>query len=203
MLVSPCLVRADATAAWNSPVPSALVAALRDGGSPYVSALAWRYAAYVQHVAAAGQARHDVPLFVNARLDAILPDESGPSDAAVAGGQSPGVYPSGGPLPHVDVAWKLAAPLISFLAPDVYFGDFRIPFKAYADTNRTLFVPEMRADSHGVSHPPASGPSHCRRGAASEMSRAARTVAEGVREVSSGWAAWAGPASARTRRVGG
>ncbi|MFC8266890.1 DUF5597 domain-containing protein [Streptomyces cinereoruber] len=166
---------ADATAAWEAPVPAVLVGALRDGGSPHVSApdhttspswdelvgdadrkaelfMAWHYAAYVQHVAAAGQAHHDVPLFVNAWLDSIVPDETGASDAAVAGGQVPGVYPSGGPLPHVDIAWKLASPSISFLAPDVYFGDFGIPFQAYADTNRTLFVPEMRADGHGVSH---------------------------------------------------
>jgi hypothetical protein len=175
LLGSPRSHGADALAAWEAPVPSELVTALRGGGSPHVSApdhtatptwdelvgdadrtaelfMAWHYAAYIQHVAAAGQARHDVPLFVNAWLDSIVPDDSAPSDAAVAGGQSPGVYPSGGPLPHVDVAWKLAAPSISFLAPDVYFGDFGIPFKAYADTNRTLFVPEMRADSHGVSH---------------------------------------------------
>ncbi|MFZ3468754.1 DUF5597 domain-containing protein [Streptomyces sp. 4.24] len=165
----------DAAAAWAGPVPAVLVEALRGGASPHVWApghtsapswgelvgdadrtaelfMAWHYAAYVQHVAAAGQARHDVPLFANAWLDSIVPDESGPAEAAVAGGQSPGVFPSGGPLPHVSVAWQLAAPALSFLAPDVYFGDFEIPFKAYAATNSTLFVPEMRADGHGVSH---------------------------------------------------
>ncbi|MCZ0997488.1 DUF5597 domain-containing protein [Streptomyces mirabilis] len=165
----------DAVAAWEAPVPATLVDALRTGASPHVAApdepspptwesltgeadrkaelfMAWHYAAYVQHVAAAGQERHDIPLFVNAWLDSIVPDKSRSADVAFAGGQAPGVFPSGGPLPHVSVAWKLAAPSIAFLAPDVYFGDFEVPFKGYADTNTTLFVPEMRADGHGVSY---------------------------------------------------
>ncbi|MFF0225819.1 DUF5597 domain-containing protein [Streptomyces sp. NPDC004629] len=165
----------DATAAWAAPVPSALVEAVRAEAFPYVRCpaeastptwdglvgdaartaelfMAWHYAAYVEHVAAAGLKRYDVPLFVNAWLDSIVPDASGSQDAAFAGGQVPGVFPSGGPLPHVSTAWKLAAPSIAFLAPDVYFGDFEIPFKSYSDTNSTLFVPEMRADAHGVSN---------------------------------------------------
>ncbi|MET9730201.1 DUF5597 domain-containing protein [Streptomyces sp. NPDC006458] len=165
----------DALAAWAAPVPATLLKALREKASPHVSApagsvhpswgdldgdedrkaelfMAWHYALYAGYVAAAGLQRHDVPLFTNAWLDSSVPDEVNPNDLAVAGGQTPGVYPSGGPLPHVDFAWKLAAPAIEFLAPDVYFGDFEIPFKGYADTNATFFVPEMRADSHGVSH---------------------------------------------------
>ncbi|MFJ5779786.1 DUF5597 domain-containing protein [Streptomyces sp. NPDC093094] len=165
----------DALAAWEQPIPVTLLKALRDKASPHVTApsgaarpswgdldgdedrkaelfMAWHYALYVGYVAAAGLQRHDVPLFTNAWLDSSVPDEANPTDLAVAGGQTPGVYPSGGPLPHVDCAWKLAAPAIEFLAPDVYFGDFEIPFKGYADTNTTLFVPEMRADRHGVSH---------------------------------------------------
>ncbi|MFF0700028.1 DUF5597 domain-containing protein [Streptomyces tendae] len=165
---------ADATAAWAAPVPSALVEAVRAEAFPYVRCpagvsaptwddlvgeaartaelfMAWHYAAYVEHVATAGLERHDVPLFVNAWLDSVVPDASGSEDAAFAGGQAPGVFPSGGPLPHVGTAWKLAAPSIAFLAPDVYFGDFDIPFRSYADTNTTFFVPEMRADAHGVS----------------------------------------------------
>ena len=165
----------DAEAAWAAPVPSPLVRALRKVATAHVSApagqeeptweellgdpdrkaelfMAWHYAEYVQHVAEAGAARHDVPLFVNAWLDSIVPQDSHPATMAVGGGSAPGVFPSGGPLPHVSAAWKLAAPAISFLAPDVYFGDFEIPFDGYARTNTTLFVPEMRADSHGISH---------------------------------------------------
>ncbi|MET9087998.1 DUF5597 domain-containing protein [Streptomyces sp. NPDC004237] len=165
----------DAAAAWDDPVPAPLLDALRSKAFPHVHAsaeppaptwgaltgdpdrtaelfMAWHYAAYVQHVAAAGRERHDIPLFVNAWLDSIIPDASQPADITFAGGQTPGVFPSGGPLPHVGAAWKQAAPAIDFLAPDVYFGDFEIPFKDYADTNAALFVPELRADRHGVSH---------------------------------------------------
>ncbi|GAQ75351.1 DUF5597 domain-containing protein [Streptomyces turgidiscabies] len=175
LLGAPRSYGADAASAWADPVPASLAEALRGGASPYVQApdeplaptwdcltgegdrtaelfMAWHYASYIQHVAAAGQARYDIPLFANAWLDSIAPTEAKPADAALAGGSAPGVFPSGGPLPHVSSAWKLAAPSIAFLAPDVYFGDFEIPFKGYADTNTALFVPEMRADGHGISH---------------------------------------------------
>ncbi|MGI5423747.1 hypothetical protein [Streptomyces sp. CA-179760] len=75
---------ADATAAWEAPVPPALVEALRAEAFPYVSApaespaptwdslkvdadrtaelfMAWHYAAYIEHVAAAGREHHDGP----------------------------------------------------------------------------------------------------------------------------------------------
>ncbi|CBG74691.1 MULTISPECIES: DUF5597 domain-containing protein [Streptomyces] len=175
LLGAPRSYGADAAAAWAAPVPAALAEALRNGASPYVQApdepstptwdlltgdsdrkaelfMAWHYACYIEHVAAAGLARYDIPLFANAWLDSSVPNGSESANIAVAGGSAPGVFPSGGPLPHVSAAWKLAAPSLAFLAPDVYFGDFDIPFKRYADTNTTLFVPEMRADCHGVSH---------------------------------------------------
>ncbi|ROR46544.1 DUF5597 domain-containing protein [Kitasatospora cineracea] len=166
---------ADAESAWQSPVPDALLEALRAGASPHVDApatadaptwdglvgnagrkaelfMAWHYAAYVEHVAAAGRERYDIPLFVNAWLEAPAPEETSPEGSVFAGGDEPGTFPSGGPLPQVSAAWKLAAPSIDLLAPDVYFGDFELPFKAYAETNPALFVPEIRADSHGVSY---------------------------------------------------
>ncbi len=170
---------ADASAAWAAPVPPSLLEAVRDGAFPHVAVpdavpaagsaptwsdllggadrtaelfMAWHYAAYVQHVASAGLARHDLPLFVNAWLDSPVPDGTSSTGAAADGAQVPGTFPSGGPLPHVSAAWKLAAPSIAFLAPDVYFGDFETPFKAYRDTNAAFFVPEIRADGDGLSH---------------------------------------------------
>ncbi|MEU6103696.1 beta-galactosidase [Streptomyces flaveolus] len=109
----------DATAAWAAPVPPALMAAVRAGAFPHVSVpadvsaatwdglkgdtdrtaelfMAWHYADYVEHVAAAGREHHDVPLFVNAWLDSVIPDDSGSGDAAFTGGQVPGVFASGG-----------------------------------------------------------------------------------------------------------
>ena len=61
--------------------------------------MAWAYATHIEHVAARGRAELDVPLYVNAWLDAVNPMT--PADKLVAGGAEPGSYPSGGPVPHL------------------------------------------------------------------------------------------------------
>ena len=48
--------------------------------------MAWHYATYIEHVAAAGKAEYPLPMFANAAL--IRPN------------YEPGQYNSGGPLPH-------------------------------------------------------------------------------------------------------
>ena len=78
------------------------------------------YASYVEAVAAAGRAAHDVPLFVNAWLDqdSVL---DGP--VAVAGGKRPGDYPSGGPVLPVASIWEALAPSLDLIAVDAYVAD--------------------------------------------------------------------------------
>jgi hypothetical protein len=128
----------DAVRAWSSHVPQPLLAELRRGASsarpkssrnrcgtswpatrivsPNVYGLALRERCRAG--AAAGVAEFDVPAFVNAWLDASVPDPD-PDWPLIADGQRPGEYPSGGPLPHVAVAWKVAAPTVGFTSPDI------------------------------------------------------------------------------------
>lgn len=90
--------------------------------------MAWSYARYVEEIAAAGKAVHDIPLFVNAALPRP--------------GRKPGDYPSAGPLPHLRDLWRLGAPSIDFIAPDIYFPNFVEWARKYAFDGNPLFIPE-------------------------------------------------------------
>lgn len=163
---------AAAEAAFAAPVPPALLAHLERhaaelapevrerwragaagaweevfGAGPATDELfmAWHYASYVERVAAAGKAEYDLPLFVNAWLNAAAPLPGVP-----AGGPLPGHYPSGGPLPHVLDVWQAGAPSISLLAPDIYFGDYEDWCRRYTRRGNPLFIPEMRRSAEGV-----------------------------------------------------
>jgi hypothetical protein len=58
--------------------------------------MAWYYGVYIEGIAKAAKSVYDIPLYLNAALNAP--------------GRKPGEYPSGGPLPHVFDIWKAAAP---------------------------------------------------------------------------------------------
>ncbi|WP_221584701.1 DUF5597 domain-containing protein [Microbacterium sp. G2-8] len=90
--------------------------------------MAWAFARYVEHVTAAGRSELDLPMYTNAAL--IRP------------GAEPGQYPSAGPLPHLADVWRLGAPSLDFLAPDIYFPEFAEWAGRYADSGNPLFVPE-------------------------------------------------------------
>jgi beta-galactosidase GanA len=91
---------------------------------------AWHYARYVEAIAAAGRAAYPIPLFVNAALNLLH--------------KAPGEYPSGGPLPHVWEAWKLAAPSLDLLCPDIYFPEFEYWASKYVRPQNPLFIPEIQ-----------------------------------------------------------
>ncbi len=94
--------------------------------------MAWHYARYVNRVAEAGKAEYPLPMFVNTWLAEWR--ETAPS--------KPGVYPSGGPMPHMQDIWKAGAPQIDILAPDIYsFFEERCAF--YHRAGNPLFIPEM------------------------------------------------------------
>ena len=94
--------------------------------------MAWHFARYVQHVAAAGKAEYPLPMYVNAAL--------------IRSGYQPGQYPSAGPLPHLMDVWRAGAPAIDFLSPDVYFPNFAEWADKFAVPGNPLFVPEARAN---------------------------------------------------------
>src|ERR1022692_1903187 len=99
---------------------------------------AWAVATYVGKVAAAGKAVYPLPLYANAALrDPIKPG-------------APGSYESGGPTDNVIPIWKVAAPALDIVAPDIYMSD-SVPYlkvlELYHRDDNALFVPETGGGS--------------------------------------------------------
>ncbi|KRF21830.1 hypothetical protein ASG95_20590 [Phycicoccus sp. Soil803] len=104
------------------------------------------YALHIQAVAAAGKAQYPLPMFTNAWLDSDIDVPGLP----LTGGQQPGTYPSGGPLPHVAGLWRQFAPSLDLIVPDIYFGSFTDICRNYCGVAEGLFIPEMRRDEQGA-----------------------------------------------------
>jgi beta-galactosidase GanA len=107
------------------------------GSKPETDAIfmAWNYAHYVQHVAAAGKAEYPIPMYVNAWLERP--------------GALPGQYPSGGPLPEVIDVWKAAGDAIDIYSPDIYMSNFTEWCDRYARGGNPLFIPETFGAAQG------------------------------------------------------
>lgn len=110
--------------------------------------MAWGYASHVEHLASRARQVTALPLFVNAWLDSDIEIEI--EGFPVGGGQVPGTYPSGGPLPRVADVWTTIAPSLDLLTPDLYFGDPDTVMGAFAEVSRGLFIPEQRRDLSGI-----------------------------------------------------
>jgi hypothetical protein len=110
--------------------------------------MAWGYASHVEALARRARTVSPIPFFVNAWLDSEIDIDI--EGFAVAGGQVPGTYPSGGPLPRVADVWTSIATSVDLFAPDVYFGDSDKILPAFAKMSRGLFIPEQRRDESGV-----------------------------------------------------
>jgi len=153
-----------ADSAWHSEVPPALAEAVRSGpilgdGTPLSirtstgsgggtwndflvddpttdeAFMAWGFASYVGDLAAAGKEIHPLPTYVNAWL--------GPQP----GQERPGQYPSGGPTARMRNIWRLAAPAIDILSPDIYIDDVADVLAAYTTDDNPLFVPEAKLNA--------------------------------------------------------
>jgi len=128
----------QAEAAFRETVPSSLLpeGALAGswtevfGASPATEErfMAWAFAQYVEQVTAAGKAELPLPMYTNAAL--------------IRTGSQPGQYPSAGPLPHLADIWRVGAPSLDFISPDIYFPNFAEWAEAYVATGNPLFVPE-------------------------------------------------------------
>lgn len=125
---------------FDASVPAALIAGLHRqpgtwrqvfGDEADVAFQAWWVARFVGQVAAAGKAVDPLPMYANAALRPI--------------GGKPGSYESGGPTDNVLDIWKIAAPAIDILAPDIYdpaYGDYTRYLHFYRRPGNPLFVPE-------------------------------------------------------------
>jgi hypothetical protein len=103
------------------------------GDSPWTDEvfMAWHMASYVGAVARAGKAEYPLPMYANAWL--VQNDQ-----------QKPGNYPSGGPVSRVMDIWRVAAPEIDFVAPDIYLPDFKAVCASYVRSGNPLMIPEAR-----------------------------------------------------------
>lgn len=95
--------------------------------------MAWNYASYMNYVAAAGRAQHNLPMFVNAWI-VQQPDDL------------PGVYPNGGPVSRVMDIYKAAAPSIDIICPDIYLPNYKEIYQMYKRDDNPLLVPESSLD---------------------------------------------------------
>lgn len=94
--------------------------------------MAYWFARYTERVAAAGKEEYDIPMFVNTALNSR--------------GRKAGDYPSAGPLAHLMPLWKLAAPSIDLICPDIYDTGYPDWIKQYAVQGNQLFIPEIRQE---------------------------------------------------------
>ena len=94
---------------------------------------AWYTATYIEQVAAAGKAEYRLPLYVNAALrDPFHPGK-------------PPSYESGAPTDNNIDLWKIAAPSIDIVAPDIYLPEYDKYMKVielYKRKHNPLLIPE-------------------------------------------------------------
>jgi hypothetical protein len=94
---------------------------------------AWFTASYIEQVAEAGKREYALPLYVNAALrDPFNPGK-------------PPSYESGGPTDNEIGLWKIAAPSISIVAPDIYLPEYAKYGKVidlYRRRDNALLIPE-------------------------------------------------------------
>lgn len=133
---------AAAQKAFEGQVPEKLVTALNKqpgtwrevfGNDADETFEAWYTAVYIEQVAAAGKAEYPLPLYVNAALrDPMKPGR-------------PPSYESGGPTDNNIALWKVAAPSIDIVTPDIYMSEYPKYMKVIGFYNRAdnpLFIPE-------------------------------------------------------------
>ncbi|KAK1979289.1 glycoside hydrolase [Colletotrichum cereale] len=119
--------------------------------------MAYHISSYVARVAAAGRKEYDIPLYTNAWLNFDDPSDLDLRGVpiVVGGGAEPGVYPSGGPCPHMLDIWRYNTifakdKALDFLAPDLYFHNYETVCRDYAAQGNPLFIPEQRRDEKGA-----------------------------------------------------
>lgn len=127
---------------FNDSVPEALVRALKVKPGNWTQVFgakadqafnAWYTAAYINELARAGKAVLNLPMYCNAALSNPFSEEGANTIA------------SGGPNWNVIDIWKVAAPDIDLVAPDIYNRDHDIYLKYldhYTRKDNALFVPE-------------------------------------------------------------
>ena len=133
----------EAERLFRGPVPAELVRGLRKQPGTWTQVFgefaeqafaSWHMGRYTDEIAAAGKAVKPLPMYVNAALGDAF-DPKGAISAA-----------TGGPQWNMIPVWKIAAPNIDVLAPDIYNRDQKAVvayLDHYARPDNALMVPEI------------------------------------------------------------
>ncbi len=100
--------------------------------------MAYYFAVALERIASRGREIYPIPCYTNAWLK-----------------QHPwyaGSYPSGGPVRDVHRIWKIAAPSLFTLAPDIYVPYTVDIMESYSYPGNPLFIPEVRKDAVTASY---------------------------------------------------
>jgi hypothetical protein len=101
---------------------------------------AWYQARYINAIAKAGKAQFDIPMYVNVWVS--YPAAELPERRVTFPGFN---YPSGGAVQKMIDLWKVAAPAIDMIGPDIYSDDsgfYRELLRTYARPDNPLWIPE-------------------------------------------------------------
>jgi uncharacterized protein DUF5597/glycosyl hydrolase family 42 (putative beta-galactosidase) len=104
---------------------------------------AWSIARFIGQLAKAGKAEYALPMYVNAALRDPLTNPFATN------------YESGGPTDNVIPIWKVAAPAIDLVAPDIYLPETEKVMKVielYDRPDNALFVPEAATSADKVKY---------------------------------------------------
>jgi hypothetical protein len=139
----------DANREYAGPVPADLVKALQRKPGTWADVFpgnadevfqAWTQARYINAIAEAGKRELPIPMYCNVWL-AYPPAELPERRIPIAGIG----YPSGGPVQNMLTLWKLAAPSVDAIGPDIYSSDAAFYLHILDTYNRPdnpLWVPE-------------------------------------------------------------
>jgi Domain of unknown function (DUF5597)/Beta-galactosidase len=104
---------------------------------------AWYVAKFIGQVTAAGKKEYPLPMYVNVALRDPLTNPSATS------------YESGGATDNVIPIWKIAAPAVDLVAPDIYLSGSEKVLKVielYDRKDNTLFVPEAASGAENTKY---------------------------------------------------
>lgn len=98
---------------------------------------AYHVASFVEYVAKAGKDAYDLPMAVNCWLDKAA--------------DTPGDYPSGGPVARVHEVWDYCAPSIDVYCPDIYVPYFnKVCDRFVKSRTNPLYIPEAATHSYAA-----------------------------------------------------
>lgn len=100
--------------------------------------MAYHFARAIEQITAAGREEYPLPCYVNAWLKQFP--------------WYPGSYPSGGPVKEMHKIWKIAAPSLFTMAPDIYVPYVADVMNEYGYAKNPLLVPEVRKDAVTASY---------------------------------------------------